>query len=115
MRKIETLMNQAISNRKDWKSGNTRVVSYNGFDRVDVQLHGNHICTLNHSEIVLSDGGWRTTTTKSRLNSIIEEFGIEGERVYQKKGQWFVRVYQTETDSFDDVEWSDSDTNFVLR
>ena len=88
MRKIEQLMNQAILNEKDWKLDNTEVVSCTNVS--DVYLHGNLIARIGETWIELFDGGWQTNTTKSRLNAILQQFGMGYERVFQKKGQWFV-------------------------
>ena len=44
MRKIETQMNMAIKSQKNWSSGNTQVITDNGFSRVF--LHGNHIANV---------------------------------------------------------------------
>jgi len=56
----------------------------------DVYLHGNLIARIGETWIELFDGGWQSNTTKSRLNAILQEFGIAGERVYQKNFTWFV-------------------------
>lgn len=88
MRKIEHQMNQAILNEKDWKLDNTEVVSCTNAS--DVYLHGNLIARIGETWIELFDGGWQTNTTKSRLNAILQQFGMGYERVFQKKGQWFV-------------------------
>ena len=88
MRKIEHQMNQAILNEKDWKLDNTEVVSCTNVS--DVYLHGNLIARIGETWIELFDGGWQTNTTKSRLNAILQQFGMGYERVFQKKGQWFV-------------------------
>ena len=90
MRKIESLMNTAIAQGKDWKLDNTEVVSYTNC--CDVFLHGNLIARIGETWIELFDGGWQTVTTKSRLNAILDANGCGGERVFQKKGQWFVSV-----------------------
>ena len=90
MRKIESLMNTAIAQGKDWKLDNTEVVSYT--NSCDVFLHGNLIARIGETWIELFDGGWQTVTTKSRLNAILDANGCGGERVFQKKGQWFVSV-----------------------
>ena len=87
MRKIETLMNKAITNGVDFKLDNTEVVSCTNV--ADVYLHGNLIARIGETWIELFDGGWRTATTKSRLNAILKEHG-NGDCVYQKKGEWFV-------------------------
>ena len=92
MRKIESLMNHAISNNANWQSGNTSV-SFNEEENVSVvRLHGNKIAEVGDNFIRLFDGGWQTNTTKSRLNAILEEHGDNGDRVFQKNFDWFVNI-----------------------
>ena len=102
MRKIESLMCQAISNgAKSWKSGNTKVVT-NTEGYSHVYLHGNHIATVAQNSVTIYDGGWQSNTTKSRLNAILSVFGMQRqcdtycspEGVFQKAYQWYVRVIQ---------------------
>lgn len=88
MRKIESLMNDAITNKKDFKSANTEVIACSNVS--DVYLHGNLIARIGETWIELFDGGWQTVTTKSRLNAILSVHGLPGEGVFQKKGQWFL-------------------------
>jgi len=88
MRKIERLMNAAISNGEDFKFGNTQVVTCG--DVSFVYLHGNHIASVGNNFVQLFDGGWQSVTTKSRLNAILAEHGLPGERVFAKKFEWFV-------------------------
>ena len=88
MRKIEQQMNQAIRACKNWCSGNTQVVS--DAESSKVYLHGNHIATVGSDYCMLYDGGWRSNTTKSRLNALLEAFGDIGSKVYQKDFQWYV-------------------------
>ena len=90
MRKIESQMNAAITNSKDWKSGNTEVTNIDGVSYV--YLHGNKIAEVGNSFIRLFDGGWQTVTTKSRLNAILSEHGLPGEGIFQKKFEWFVNL-----------------------
>ena len=87
MRKIETQMNKAITAGVDFKSANTEVISCTNV--ADVYLHDNLIARIGETWIELFDGGWRTATTKSRLNAILAEHG-NGDKVFQKKGEWFV-------------------------
>lgn len=89
MRKIERLMNAAISNSQDWKLDNTEVEYFSGQDISRVYLHGNLIAEVGPTYIQLFDGGWQSNTTKSRLNAILREHGIGDEGVFQKKGEWF--------------------------
>jgi hypothetical protein len=88
MRKIETQMNKAITAGVDFKSANTEVISCTHVS--DVFLHGNLIARIGETWIELFDGGWRTATTKSRLNAILAEHGCPGEYVFQKNYQWFI-------------------------
>jgi hypothetical protein len=85
MRKIEQEMVSAIRNFKDWKSGNTEVTCLRAHTLIwiHVFLHGNLIATiifknenLQHGKIELTNSGWATRTTHSRLNAII--IGITG-------------------------------------
>ena len=88
MRKIESQMNAAISEQRDWKCSNTMVVNHNGVSHVF--LHNNKIAEVGDNFIVLMDGGWQSNTTKSRLNAILSTHGCPGERVFQKNFNWFV-------------------------
>jgi len=91
MRKIETQMNEAITDRTDWGKDNTRVETIDGISKV--YLHGNLIAEIDDNAIILRDGGRQSNTTKSRLNAILAEHGYSGERVFQKNFEWFVRLW----------------------
>ena len=90
-------MNTAIRSRKDFRSGNTGVNSFTcgatGRLGAIVKLHGNKIAEIYNNSVVLFDGGWQTTTTKSRLNALCDYFCIDGEGVFQKDFQWYVRKF----------------------
>ena len=91
MRKIEEQMIQAIKDNKAWRSGNTEVTL--GSDGVSyVFLHGNLIAEVGDTFVRVFDGGWRTVTTKSRLNSIINAFcNAYTDGIFQHKFNWFIR------------------------
>ena len=82
-------MNTAILNRKDWKNDNTQVIYSPERDASYVMLHGNHIATINETSIELYTCGYKTPTTKSRLNAILQEHG-NGARIFQSNFEWFV-------------------------
>ena len=92
MRKIEQQMNTAIANSVNWQSGNTSVHFNEENNTSVVRLHGNKIAVLGDDFLEIFDGGWQTTTTKSRLNAIINEFcnGVT-DGVFQKNYEWFIR------------------------
>lgn len=89
MRVIERQMNQAINDCVDWKNANTEVVYSPERDASYVMLYGNHIATIGETWVELYNCGYKTATTKSRLNAILSEHGA-GEYVYQKDFDWFV-------------------------
>ena len=47
--------------------------------------------------IILRTGGWRTATTKLRMNQAFNQFGPAYYNVFQKKGDWFVSIRGTDT------------------
>ena len=93
MRKIESQMNQAITQECDWKKDNTQVINIEGVSFV--YLYNNLIAMVGETWLELFDGGHQTNTTKSRLNAILSEHG-NGERVYAKNFDWFVSTNEGE-------------------
>ena len=92
MRKIEAQMIAALTNSKDWQSGNTSVHFNEENNTSVVRLHGNKIAVLGDDFLEIFDGGWQTNTTKSRLNVIINEFcNAMTDGVFQKDFQWYIR------------------------
>lgn len=95
MRKIEQQMMSAISQRKNWQSGNTQVKTVGlscGGARSEIYLHGNHIAnvwagaadplpTLWVNRETLA--AWPTPTTKSRLRAL-------GADVYHRKNRLYL-------------------------
>ena len=90
MRKIESQMNAAIADGRDWSKDNTSV-HWNPEEGVAlVRLHGNKIAEIGEGFIRLFDGGWQSNTTKSRLNAILDANGLPGECVFAKNFTWYV-------------------------
>lgn len=65
-------------------SGDVTVVTY----------HATPIVTINHREgtVTLDSGGWRTKTTKTRMNQAASEFNLPY-HIYQKRYKWYVDYY----------------------
>ena len=105
MRKIEQQMNSAVESNQSWSKDNTTVSYDSTADLSTVKLHGNTIALVNENSLTLFDGGYQSNTTKSRLNALLTKFGIDGERVFQKDYQWYVRCYNTEFDTFHDIQF----------
>jgi len=90
MRKIEAAMNDAILNKINWQSANTKVSYSPEREASYIYLHGNHIATVGDTFVELYSCGYKTATTKSRLNAILAEHAIAGECVIQRDFKWFV-------------------------
>ena len=93
MRKIESQMCAAVQKNIDWQSGNTSVHFDPETGVSVVRLHGNKIAEVSDNDMTIFDGGWQTTTTKSRLNALCTEFCVSGEGVFQKDFVWYVRKF----------------------
>lgn len=89
MRKIERLMNAAITAEKDWRCDNTEVRNQDGVSYV--YLYGHKIAEVGDTWMRIFDGGHQTNTTKSRLNALLSAHGIGNEGVFQKNYTWFFR------------------------
>ena len=102
MRKIERLMNMAITHKTDWSSSNTQVSFNSNTNCSQIRLHGHHIATFCHETraVKIDSCGYTTNTTKSRLNAILEEVKY-GCKVFQKNWDWFVN-YNDQTTLFRD-------------
>ena len=69
---------------------------------VSVRYHYTDMATL-HSDgsVTLRTGGWRTVTTKRRINQAFRYFGIAA-RVYQHRHEWYVATSGTVAIEFED-------------
>ena len=90
MRKIEQQMNDAIASGNNLTKGNTTVTYDAKLDTVKVFLYGNLIAELGDYFVQIFDGGFKSATTKSRLNAILHANGCDGDSVFQKGGEWFI-------------------------
>jgi hypothetical protein len=86
MRKIEREMIEAIKTKKPYNNDNTEVSIREGILRV--YLHGHLIAQIEESELFLTDCGYKTKTTKSRLNCLLSHFGFPV--LYSKNYQWYI-------------------------
>ncbi len=64
-------------------------VSTNMVGDTSVTYHGTAVVIFNSEEISLDSGGWRTSTTKNRMNQASNQFNL-GFGVFQKNFEWFV-------------------------
>ena len=93
MRKIESQMCAAIHSNIDWQNANTSVHFDPETGVSVVRLHGNKIAEVSDNDMTIFDGGYQSTTTKSRLNALCSEFCVTGEGVFQDDFAWYVRKF----------------------
>lgn len=65
--------------------------------RVGVTYHQTEVASVERvsngmARVTLCTGGYRTTTTKLRMNQFAAEYCSHQYGVYQKKGKWFVSI-----------------------
>lgn len=88
MSQMHTVKGIATTVKTDNKG--TIVVRYHETDVVVVRPNG---------RITLNTGGWKTATTRTRMNQASNQFSL-GFHVYQRNYKWFVE-YQGKTLEFD--------------
>ena len=75
-----------LNGRGSRKVGNNTYLERIDSDTIGVRLHRTHVVTIHaDGRYTLNSGGWRTVTTKSRINHYAPA------RVTQRAGEWFVR------------------------
>lgn len=95
MRQIEHDMVAAIRCRDTINRGNTLVTQHPETGQATVTLFDNPIAVVNYYKgtILLDDCGYRTATTKARLNALLDMFTATGggQGIYQRAGLWYWR------------------------
>lgn len=71
------------------KVGAHKTAVYHDGTHTCVVYHNTCVARFNSAEIILDSGGWRTVTTKARMNQASNQYGL-GFSVYQKDHVWYV-------------------------
>ena len=83
MRAITKESINALYNRENFRKGNTKVKFMK--DKWYLLLHDNIIAVLqNDNTLMITNAGWKSNTTKERLN------GLDNVQIVQKKGVWYL-------------------------
>lgn len=93
MRKIEQeMLDASDDNVAYWKKDNTRVETPEDGWSTYVYLHDNQIADIcmKTDTMLISDCGWQTSTTKSRLNALLQWYTPNGTHIYQRKHRWYL-------------------------
>lgn len=83
--KSELLSNTTNVKNSKFVDNNTLSIEYNDGTKA-IRLHNTDVVKFVNNTIVLSSGGWRTSTTKERINKYS---GLPC-RLWQKKGLWYI-------------------------
>ncbi len=82
------------------KIGKVATSVYTEDGSTHVIYHETKVVQFNADLIVLDSGGWRTATTKTRMNQVSQQFDL-GYLVFQEDFEWFVR-FEGKTLEFED-------------
>ena len=97
MRKISEQAVESFLKQKKFNKANMSVYIRRNKE-VELNLHGNTIAIIVDNEIYISNAGWRTNTTKERLNCLLSK--LNKGYIFQKKGVWY---------------WNKSDENALIE
>lgn len=111
MRKITRQSTRAFLDRVRFNAGNMHVDIGSDPNDVRLQLHGNTIARSyldqhGNPVIEIRDAGWRTVTTKERLNGLLQQFA-PGWYIYQKDYAWYL-AHDVFTKRGGDIPWEGS-------
>jgi hypothetical protein len=54
-----------------------------------VRYHNTDVVVVKNGEVTLNTGGWKTVTTKRRMNQAANQFGLNY-HVFQEDHEWYV-------------------------
>ncbi|MDD4354227.1 MAG: hypothetical protein PHN56_07285 [Candidatus Nanoarchaeia archaeon] len=74
---------KGVKNSKFVQNNTLKIEYENG--TTAIRLHNTDIIIFNGTNFILNSGGWRTSTTKDRINTFTPA------RISQKKGLWYLR------------------------
>ena len=86
---MRTITNESVNafiNGRSFKKANMKVELHE--DNVFLYLHDNMIANREGNKLFITHCGWQTTTTKERLNGVLDAFNLP--RLSQKKGVWYI-------------------------
>jgi len=75
---------------QQYKIGHWNTTITKGNEKTKVTLYETDVISWDAKNIKLNSGGWRTQTTKNRINQASNEYGL-GIKVYQFQGIWYVK------------------------
>lgn len=78
----------------------TKIIKDEGFTMV--RYHETDVVKFNDTFIMLRNDGWKTNTTKTRINQAANQFGL-GFRLAQVKGDWIITQHGIDIPFYDGI------------
>jgi hypothetical protein len=97
--RAKTLKEQGIVSSK-LISKSCRVINYLNGNKT-IRLYSTDIVQFKGNKIILSSGGYKTHTTKARINQFINDFHFW---LYQKDYKWYIDYGKNKKEFFDGIE-----------
>ena len=101
-------LDQFLGKKEDRPYGNNTRVQRRG-DKIAIKYHDTDIMLFSENVIIMDCEGWRTSTTKMRLNDNLPSPWY----VYQEKNQWYLNYANKDTFVFEDGIMIDLQTTMV--
>ena len=80
-----------------------------------VRYHETDVVSFTDTDITLRTGGWKTVTTKCRMNQAAWQFGL-GYGIGQRKGKWYVSRWNAEKSAwYDEVPFNETGIHHLER
>jgi len=71
-----------------------------------VKYHDTDVVKFNNDKIILNSGGWKTNTTKLRMNQASRQFRLDFQ-VYQTDFNWYIVITDLKTMEQSIIEFFD--------
>ena len=90
MRKISVESVDSFLKCKNFNKANmsVKVLDCRELPVIELRLYGNTIAKIENNEIYISNAGWKSLTTKERLNALLRK--LNAGYIQQIKGIWYL-------------------------
>ncbi len=106
---MKTISKTAVCKRYGIPTYETFVERDNTFECLRIYYHDTAIATIYDSgKVKIDNGGWHTSTTKKRINAILNGLGLPFS-IVQKNYSWYLRDYAEDTETllvFGKLNWN---------
>lgn len=94
--------NENLSGFNKYKVGKHKTKVFEEEDYTIIKYHQTEVVKFNNNKIILNSGGYKTLTTKVRMNQASAEYNL-GFEVFQKKNKWYINYKGKEIEFKDNI------------